>query len=148
MKNGFLALLVLLCSSMAFAEGGIAGLKWDQPMFNEDGSVLQQAEIDSFELHYVVDGTFAENAKPKIIKASERSYTLEVTLPPKLVPYTIAMGMKTVSIYGTKSKMSNIVVTTFNVKSTKTPQAPVNIRLNISCDTTCKITEQTVETLK
>lgn len=148
MKRILITLFCLLSFSVFAADGAQPGIKWDQPLLNEDGTALTAAEIDSFELHYTVDEPFAENAKPQIIKASERSYSLNLKLPARVTPYTVQMGLKTVSIYGTKSKMSNVVSTTFTAQSTKVPAAPVNIRISFICDTTCKIVDQTVETVK
>lgn len=145
MKKGIVVLLGLLLSVVAFAD---VGVKWEQPLLYDNGDAMDAGDIESFELHYTVDETFKEMSKPIVINASERSYMLELSLPAKLVPYTISMGLKTRSIYGGVSDMSNVVVTTFTVQDDRKPQAPVNIRLSITCGETCTIVDQTVETIK
>lgn len=157
MRKMFLVCVMMMSCVMmsgialgAEAERGQAApaIKWDQPMTYEDGTPMVQGDIESFEMHYAIDAAFAEMAKPVVMKPDQRAYEFNLKLPPKLVPYTVSIGLKTKTIYGTWSKMSNVVVSTFKVTSTKTPSAPVNLRFSITCDSTCRITDQKIETVQ
>lgn len=139
------AVALVTMSGVVQAKGVEANVTWKPNLKYEDGTPMTEAEIDYYELHYVANASFKEMAKPiRVGVGVQNTYKLDLTLKPQAKPHVVRIALKTVSIYGAKSKLSNIVEQTFNVSNPLAPQAPVNIKLEIQCDESCKIVSQEV----
>lgn len=139
-----IALVVLVIAIMGIVKNAEAAtdmhLRWEQPLFYDDGTEMSLETIANFELHYTVDKEFEITEQPVIIKAGETgTYVLPLNLAPRPDPYTVKVALRTVSIYGVRSDISNIISESFLVNSTAKPSAPVNIKFEFKCDKTCEI---------
>ena len=145
MKSLVILLLVMLLSSVLFADNVSTVVNWEPALQYEDGSQLKWSEIKGYELHYTVDANFVEMNQPIVIEGSgNTAYLLTLDLPPRSEPYTLNVGLKTVSIYDSKSDMSNIISKAFTVVNTQAPKPPINIKLEIRCNETCTIVSQEI----
>ena len=138
-----IVVLTILCivgvSSYAHAANEMP-IEWDQPLFDTNNEPMPIENIANFELHYTVDKPFEINETPIIIEAGETgTYALKLNLKPNPEPHSVHVALRTVTIYGVKSDMSNIVSQSFLVSNTAKPAAPVNIRLELRCDSKCEI---------
>lgn len=141
----FFLFFVVALVQKAEAKEVTSGVQWEQPLFNEDGTALEPEELSSFEIHYTVDKPFTEMKEPVLVEYNKRTFSLELSLKPRREPYTVNMAVRAVTIYGTKSEMSDVITNTFNLNSTQRPVKPINISITISCDETCAVVNTNVE---
>lgn len=136
-----LAVAILCCAASIVGAGNLqTNIGWQPSLKFEDGSQMKWSEIRGYEIHYTLDSDFAEMNEPIFIQPSEQiTHVLDLNIEPREAPYILRVAMKTVSIYNTKSDVSNVVQNSFKVSSSKTPLAPISITIQIECDDTCVI---------
>lgn len=122
---------------------------WQQPLLDERGTAFAVADIDYFELSYVVDVPFSDEKARRVIQiqsdnspAAQFSHSFVLKeLAPRDKPYQVSAAVRTILKGGATSEFSNIVSREFKVSTVPVvPVKPVQVELKISCDKTCEIT--------
>lgn len=112
-----------------------AFLSWEAPTERVDGTPITPAEIDRYEVFFVVGDSPAGigDTEAKAIVRNGTSEVIELNLPPRPTPYVVHFAVAAAAVGTERGPLSEAKTAAFMVRSTVPLAAPTKVEFEITC---------------